>query len=316
MRGASAKGAMTDPYLTLGIDPTADAAEIRQAYLRLMRRWHPDRPGGEGDAARAQEVTAAYELLRNPERRENFDRARRPARPAPPAPTPSGRAAAATTRGGQAGRNLFLLLAVGTGWLGWQLASQPAATPPAARTAATATERRAEGGSADREAALAQADLEAMRSALSGRAGEEPEPAPAPVAAAVEEPPVVLPDLPVATPAPAPLVRRLDPRARPTASAPAPVAVRRAAPSPVRMAAASPAPTPAREDGAGELAQLDRHLALLTDQSIRFGNPAKRLRIVETGAAFAGRLRSCPTSACRRDAYLRRNEEVAAIMRD
>ena len=49
-------------YAVLGLDPGADAAEIEQAYKRLIKQYHPDRSGG--DTARAAEITRAYRELR------------------------------------------------------------------------------------------------------------------------------------------------------------------------------------------------------------------------------------------------------------
>ena len=49
-------------YAVLGLDPGADAAEIEQAYRRLIKQHHPDRSGG--DTARAAEITSAYRELR------------------------------------------------------------------------------------------------------------------------------------------------------------------------------------------------------------------------------------------------------------
>lgn len=53
---------MPDPYLVLGIPPTATADEIRRAYQRAAARHHPDRGG---DVTKFQEVKAAYEALKN-----------------------------------------------------------------------------------------------------------------------------------------------------------------------------------------------------------------------------------------------------------
>jgi hypothetical protein len=52
------------PYDILGLEPDADLGEIDRAYKRLIKRYHPDRSGG--DAARAADVNSAYRELRGP----------------------------------------------------------------------------------------------------------------------------------------------------------------------------------------------------------------------------------------------------------
>jgi hypothetical protein len=49
-------------YAALGLEPGADAAAVEQAYKRLIKRYHPDRAGG--DAKRAAEITQAYRELK------------------------------------------------------------------------------------------------------------------------------------------------------------------------------------------------------------------------------------------------------------
>jgi hypothetical protein len=51
-------------YAALGLEPGADSAAVEQAYKRLIKRYHPDREGG--DAGRAAEITQAYRELRGP----------------------------------------------------------------------------------------------------------------------------------------------------------------------------------------------------------------------------------------------------------
>ncbi len=66
---------MADYYETLGVTRDADVGEIRKAYRRLAMRHHPDRNQGSRQAEeRFKEVTRAYEVLSNPERRELYDR--------------------------------------------------------------------------------------------------------------------------------------------------------------------------------------------------------------------------------------------------
>jgi len=86
-----------DPYTTMGLDPTSSPDEVRRAYRRLARALHPDAsPHDAAAAARFLQVTAAYEVLRDPRRRTELDRRRRTAagpRPVRVAPAPSGNAA-------------------------------------------------------------------------------------------------------------------------------------------------------------------------------------------------------------------------------
>lgn len=58
---------MRDPYHILGLSPGAGAAEIKAAYRRLAKKYHPDAQGAEtnGAPSRFQEVTAAYNLLKD-----------------------------------------------------------------------------------------------------------------------------------------------------------------------------------------------------------------------------------------------------------
>ena len=60
-----------DPYKILGVSPNASDEEIKRAYRRLAKEYHPDRNPGDREAARKmQEVNAAYEQIKNPEKAE------------------------------------------------------------------------------------------------------------------------------------------------------------------------------------------------------------------------------------------------------
>lgn len=66
---------LSDLYGLLGVDPRADDDQIKKAYRRLARELHPDANGGDPEAeARFKEVSLAYEVLRDPERRARYDR--------------------------------------------------------------------------------------------------------------------------------------------------------------------------------------------------------------------------------------------------
>lgn len=63
----------TDYYGILGVSQSATSRAIRNAYLDLARRLHPDRVGPQG-TARFQQITEAYESLSDPEKRRAYDR--------------------------------------------------------------------------------------------------------------------------------------------------------------------------------------------------------------------------------------------------
>lgn len=66
---------MSNPYEILGVSQTASADEIRKAYRKLAKTYHPDLNPGKADAElRFKEVTAAHDLLSDPEKRARFDR--------------------------------------------------------------------------------------------------------------------------------------------------------------------------------------------------------------------------------------------------
>lgn len=65
---------MKDPYETLGVARTASDAEIKSAFKKLARKFHPDlHPDDKEAEARFKDISAAHDLLKDPEKRRRFD---------------------------------------------------------------------------------------------------------------------------------------------------------------------------------------------------------------------------------------------------
>ncbi|XP_076663980.1 dnaJ homolog subfamily C member 16 l(3)80Fg isoform X2 [Andrena cerasifolii] len=62
-----------NPYKILGVHKRATLQEIRKAYKNLVKEWHPDKTDHPGAENKFVEITKAYEILTDPERRKKFD---------------------------------------------------------------------------------------------------------------------------------------------------------------------------------------------------------------------------------------------------
>src|SRR5690242_6965956 len=62
-------------YEALGLSRTASEKEVRNAYRKLARKFHPDvNPNDRGAESRFKEINAAYEVLSDPDKRKKYDK--------------------------------------------------------------------------------------------------------------------------------------------------------------------------------------------------------------------------------------------------
>src|SRR3954468_9846422 len=66
--------AAADYYETLGLKKGASEEEIKKAYRKLARKWHPDaNPGDEQAEERFKEIQEAYSVLSDADKRKQYD---------------------------------------------------------------------------------------------------------------------------------------------------------------------------------------------------------------------------------------------------
>src|SRR5580765_2082869 len=62
-----------DYYRILGVERSADDKAIKSAYRKLARKYHPDVAKGKDSGERFREITEAYDVLSDPEKRRRYD---------------------------------------------------------------------------------------------------------------------------------------------------------------------------------------------------------------------------------------------------
>ncbi|MEO6878710.1 MAG: DnaJ domain-containing protein, partial [Gemmatimonadaceae bacterium] len=66
---------MAEFYIVLGVERTCSDDELKKAYRKLAMENHPDRNGGSKEAEeRFKEISEAYDVLRDPQKRAAYDR--------------------------------------------------------------------------------------------------------------------------------------------------------------------------------------------------------------------------------------------------
>ncbi|WP_309601535.1 DnaJ domain-containing protein [Sphingomonas sp.] len=296
-----------DHYAILGVTPTAQPTVIRAAYLALMREYHPDRNASPMAAERAQAIVAAYKVLGDFDRRQEYDWDRRRVREA------------AVAIAARPKRTLPAAVVVAAG-LGLAVVGAVMMRPGA--TAVMPPDRLADVGT--------EVAKTLKRSVPQ---------APPPVIELAERAPVVMP-VPKVEPVelvselyPAPLpepvtakravtkvveakVGARAPVEKVAAVQPPPKAVATVAavvPKPMARLAAKPVAV-AKPVTAGDLASLDQFVMSFYGQSWRYGDARKRAALEQSRSLFVVRRAACAADSCKRSEMLRLQREVSAIV--
>jgi len=283
----------SDCYAILGVTPAAEDVVIGAAYRALMRHYHPDTNADPKAQERAQEIAAAYAILRDPAKRAEYDSSRgaggilwpieEQAEPPPPMRT----AGIATA--------VLAVALVGAVWA-WP---RPA-DPPRAELA------RADKATAHRAAPPVAPPVRPEPESVAAARASPPPSTATPAETVVEIEAVEAPPLPtqIARAEPVRAVARLA--ARPgSVRKPPPVA----APAEAKAAAD---PRPAADSA--RVATLNRMSDSFLSQSIVHATDAKKQLLLAARDRSAAQRKACRTDSCVADAFVREIRETSAIM--
>lgn len=304
-----------DHYATLGVPPTAKAGVIRAAYLALMREYHPDRNRDPAAMERAKAVIAAFKILGDFDRRNQYDWDRRRAREAAEAEAAAAAKGRRRMRAGTVGAGAIGLAAVGA----WMLMPGPRPMPVTTEPKiAVARERPVPKSKAKPEMKRVAVAAPTKGKAQKSQAARKAEPRAPTVRVAKAEPVPMQAAKPEVKRAPVAAKPKVDrapagrtaavktpmPRAVPESLLPPPPSPARVAASPARPAA-KPAP---------DLASLDQFVMGFYGQSWRYGDAPRRSALEQSRANFVVRRGGCAADSCKREAYLKLMREVSAIV--
>lgn len=311
----------SDHYATLGVSPSAESAAIRAAYRRLMRHYHPDANPDPEAHKRAQSITAAYSVLRNPAKRARYDEERRDADIWRWVGLPPRSARPAAARSAGIAASVLAILMVGA-VLMFVPREQPASDADEADFTAKPS---AVSSPPTRTPVELQSESERL-AALT----EDSSPAPSPIA----PPPKPVDDL-VTEPPPVPAESGLPEQAAGKLSKPPIAATRRVVPvaatkpfAKAQPAAAAPVatpkavaeapkavPAPAPADAA-RVASLQRISSGFYDQSLANADTAKKQQLLNVRVRETYQRAACRSDSCVADSYLRQIRDVGAIMQN
>ena len=281
----------SDCYAILGVTPAAEDVVIGAAYRALMRHYHPDTNHDPAAQARAQQISAAYAVLRDPARRAEYDAQRGADRILWDFDEPADRPPPMRTAG--IATAVLAVVLVGAVWA-WP---RPADLP--ADVAATH----------DGIGAAVAKDAPAQRRpSIETVAGGSP--ANAPVRRPVLDRARRIEPMVVPRPAPVQLARAERSRARPPAAAP-PAATPAGSPAVASAQVQAAEPKPGGND---RVATLDRMSAGFFNQSMVHASTTKKTLLLAARDRSAAQRKACRSDTCIADAYVRYIRETSTIM--